>query len=55
MHGSVEVVRENGSLMFKPVEGAENAQAMTGTSRALVNNMLIGVSQGFERRLQLSG
>ena len=54
-HPAVEVVRENGSLMCKPVAGAVNASAMTGTTRALINNMVIGVSEGFKRRLQLVG
>jgi large subunit ribosomal protein L6 len=39
----------------KAVQGAANARAMSGTMRALVNNMVQGVSKGFERKLLLVG
>ncbi|SDT13169.1 LSU ribosomal protein L6P [Halopseudomonas litoralis] len=54
LHPAVEVVQEEGVLRFAPAPGSVNA-AMAGTTRALVNNMVVGVSQGFERKLQLVG
>jgi len=55
LHPAVAVAREGDALVCKPVEGAENARAMSGTMRALINNMVIGVSKGFERKLSLVG
>ena len=54
LHPTVEVVQEDGELRFVARAGSPN-MAMAGTTRALVNNMVIGVSQGFERKLQLVG
>jgi large subunit ribosomal protein L6 len=50
---SVEV--ESGALVCKPVEGAPNSNALSGTVRAIVANMVTGVSKGFERKLNLVG
>ena len=55
LHPSVEVVQEAGELRFAARNGDQQNKAMAGTTRALVNNMVIGVSQGFERKLQLVG
>lgn len=55
VHASVEVVQDSGELRFATREGDLQNRAMAGTTRALVNNMVIGVSQGFERKLQLVG
>jgi len=52
---SVVVEREGDSLVCKAREGAANARAMSGTVRALLNNMVTGVSKGFERKLTLVG
>ncbi|MFZ2289329.1 MAG: 50S ribosomal protein L6 [Halopseudomonas yangmingensis] len=54
LHPSVEVVQQDGELNFAARPGSPN-MAMAGTTRALVNNMVIGVTQGFERKLQLVG
>ncbi len=54
IHESVEVTQEDQELVFAPHSEAKN-WAMAGTTRALVNNMVIGVSQGFERKLALNG
>ena len=53
--GDVSVERSDGVLTFAPARADRRARAMAGTVRSLVNNMVVGVSQGFERRLQLSG
>lgn len=55
VHPSVEVIQESGELRFAARNGDQQNKAMAGTTRALVNNMVIGVSQGFERKLQLVG
>ena len=55
LHPSVKVEREGDALQCSAVEGAVNAKAMSGTVRALVNNMVTGVSKGFERKLNLVG
>jgi large subunit ribosomal protein L6 len=53
LHGDVEVVQQEGALTF--VARSADRRALAGTTRALVSNMVTGVSQGFERRLQLQG
>lgn len=55
IHPSVEVALEGGALVCRQREGKANAHAMSGTTRALLNNMVVGVSKGFERKLQLVG
>lgn len=55
VHSSVEVMQEAGELRFAARNGDQQTRAMAGTTRALVNNMVIGVSAGFERKLQLVG
>ncbi len=52
---AVAVEREGDEIVCKAREGAENARAMSGTVRALVNNMVTGVTKGFERKLTLVG
>ena len=55
IHPSVRVLRDGDSLRCVGVDGASDAGAQSGTMRALLNNMVIGVTRGFERRLQLVG
>lgn len=55
IHASVEVKHENNVLTFAPRDGAKQSDALAGTTRALVNNMVKGVSQGFEKKLTLVG
>jgi len=55
VHESVEVVREEAELKCRVRNGSPNAMALAGTTRALINNMVTGVSQGFERKLTLVG
>ena len=52
---SVAIARDGESLVFSAVDGVENGRAMSGTVRALVNNMVAGVTKGFERKLNLVG
>ena len=51
----VAVRSEGGSITFAPTNESAEANAMSGTMRALVANMVTGVSKGFERKLQLVG
>jgi len=55
VHSAVEVKNEDGLLKFAARDGAKQSRAMAGTTRALVNNMVTGVSVGFERKLELNG
>ena len=55
LHGSVKVEQNDNVLTFAPRDGSKAANALAGTTRALVNNMVIGVSEGFEKKLQLVG
>ncbi|NHC06845.1 LSU ribosomal protein L6P [Azonexus fungiphilus] len=52
---AVSVSQEGQSIVVSKVAGADNASAMWGTMRANLNNMVAGVSKGFERKLQLVG
>lgn len=51
----VTVKNDGGKLMFAPASEVPGADAMSGTMRALVANMVAGVSKGFERKLTLVG
>lgn len=55
VHSDVEVKQEENQLTFAARNGSKQARALAGTTRALVNNMVVGVSQGFEKKLQLNG
>jgi len=51
----VKVANDGGKLTFTPVDETREANAMSGTMRQLVNNMVVGVTKGFEKRLSLVG
>lgn len=51
----VTVKSEGGKLMFAPANESAEADAMSGTMRALVANMVSGVTKGFEKKLTLVG
>jgi large subunit ribosomal protein L6 len=51
----VSIVREDAELKFAAVGESREARAMSGTYRALVANMVNGVSKGFEKKLTLVG
>jgi large subunit ribosomal protein L6 len=52
---AVSVSRDGSRVVCTARDGVENANAMSGTVRALVANMVSGVSKGFERKLTLVG
>jgi large subunit ribosomal protein L6 len=51
----VKVSNEGGKLTFVPADESREANAMSGTMRQLVNNMVVGVTKGFEKKLSLVG
>ena len=51
----VKVAANGANLSFAPVGESREANAMSGTMRQLVNNMVVGVSKGFEKKLTLVG
>ena len=55
IHDAVEVNNEDQQLSFSSRKDATNGMALAGTTRALLNNMVTGVSTGFERKLTLVG
>ena len=51
----VAVKNDAGKLSFTPANDSREANAMSGTIRQLVNNMVLGVTKGFEKKLTLIG
>jgi large subunit ribosomal protein L6 len=51
----VAIGNEAGKLNFKAANESREADAMSGTMRQLVNNMVVGVTKGFEKKLNLVG
>ena len=54
-HALVKLENKDGQMRFAPADDSREANAMSGTMRQLVNNMVVGVSKGFERKLTLVG
>lgn len=52
---TITIVKDGDVLQVSPVGESRNADAMSGTVRALVNNMVVGVTKGFEKKLNLVG
>jgi large subunit ribosomal protein L6 len=55
LNGDVCVVREGDALLSKASSESRQSNAMSGTIRALLANMVVGVTKGFERKLNLVG
>ena len=55
VHQNVAFKQEDNVINFSGIEGVEGSVSMAGTMRSLANNMVVGVSQGFERKLELIG
>jgi large subunit ribosomal protein L6 len=51
----VSVVFENGAVSVAPRTDSKRARAMWGLSRAQVNNLVMGVTNGFEKKLEING
>lgn len=55
VHASVEVKQEDNVLTFLPGKDDSGASAIAGTTRSLLNNMIHGVENGYEKKLELLG
>ena len=55
LNALVTIKNDAGTLSFAPANDSTEADAMSGTMRALVNNMVNGVGKGFEKKLSLVG
>lgn len=55
IHAAVVVKQEENALVFAPREGVSDGWAQAGTTRALLNSMVIGVTDGFTKKLQMAG
>jgi large subunit ribosomal protein L6 len=55
VHALVHVKKTDGKITFEPANESPEADAMSGTMRALVANMVGGVTKGFEKKLTLVG
>lgn len=51
----VTVSQDDGQLSVRPAEESQQAWAQAGTARAIINNMVKGVSEGYEQKLELVG
>ena len=55
IHALVEMTREEGVLNFRARDESKAANALAGTTRSLVSNLVAGVTDGFEKKLELVG
>lgn len=55
LHPLVAAEQKDGVVTVKPVNEEKQSWAHAGTARALINNMVVGVSEGFEKKLTLIG
>ena len=51
----VNAKQTDAGIVIEPVDDSKAARAAWGTTRALINNLVVGVSAGFEKRLQIQG
>jgi len=55
VHDWVEITRDGDNVRFAPRRGDREANAMAGTMRALLNNIVVGLTTGFQKKLQIKG
>jgi large subunit ribosomal protein L6 len=55
VHAMVDVAREDAELKISARDESQAANALAGTTRAILNNLVVGVSDGFEKKLELVG
>ena len=55
LHQDVDLVKEDSSISFQPNKKTKESLAITGTMRALSVNLMKGVSDGFEKKLEING
>ena len=53
--GSIKIIQNDKTIQVVPKEDANNSDQLYGTFRSLINNMIIGVTQGFQKKLELQG
>lgn len=51
----VSVVHQDNAIKVDPRNDSKRARALWGTSRARVNNLIVGVTSGFEKKLEITG
>jgi large subunit ribosomal protein L6 len=52
---AVTVDQANSAVVVERIQETRLARALHGLTRALINNMIVGVTQGYEKRLEISG
>ena len=55
LHQAVAVAKDGDTLNISAKDGSRESTALAGTFRALINNMVVGVSEGFQKKLELQG
>ena len=55
LHDKVQIVNEDNQLKASSTSKEKKAVALAGTYRSLVNNMVVGVTEGFQRKLEITG
>mgnify|MGYP000070688056 FL=1 len=55
MHTAVSIAHEDGQVQVSARDGSKIARSMSGTARSLINNMVVGVHEGFSKTLLLQG
>ena len=55
VHPKVSIAMDDGFIKVTAVDSSKEAKALSGTMRSLANNLIVGISQGFEKKLQLIG
>ena len=51
----IEITQEDGAIVFKPRSNNKRTRMAWGTSRSLVSNLVTGVTEGFTKRLEITG
>ena len=52
---SVKLEKEDDKILISPLNETKNARAAWGMTRTIINNMVLGVSTGFNRNLEING
>jgi large subunit ribosomal protein L6 len=55
IHAKVAMKQDGNILTFEANDGSKESRALAGTTRAVIGNMVTGVSDGFEKKLELVG
>ena len=55
LHEAVTVTQEDGKVVVAPRDDSQRARTMWGTMRSLINNAVVGASEGFAVRLEING